>query len=134
MARKKKTEEAANAKVLSKEESFRENMEKLTEEAAPVDAELKAHMDKMDEKVYSYEYFDEKGRVKKRVFKYKDRTERDILQFAKGISDQWDAAPIDSKVHFMFLAFPKFIEYLKKTDPELYLGFMHSTQPLKEVN
>jgi len=135
MAKKKgKSEEAAPMKVLSKEESFKENMEKLTEEAAPADAELKAHMEKMDEKVYSYEYFDEKGKLKKRVFKYKDITERDVLQFAKGISDQWDAAPIDSKVHFMFLAFPRFIEYLKKTDPELYLGFMHSMQPLKKVN
>jgi len=133
MARKKKTEEAAPMKVLSKDEAFKENMEKISEET-PVDAELEEHFKQRAEKVYSYKKVDGKGVFRSRTFKHRDIEEHDVLHFAKEIADQWDAAPIDSKVHFMFLALPNFIEYLKRTDPELYLGFMHGMEPLKAVN
>lgn len=79
------------------------------------------------DKIYSY--MERNGKVfRKRSFKYKDRTEADIKHFTKTIADAWDAAPIDSRINFMLMAFPAMRSFLKKRDPELLMVLLHDPE------
>lgn len=134
MAKKKKsTEEPVLKMVHTKEEALEANMKEILAEI-PVDREREEHLKEIGEKIYSYKKADDKGMFRNRTFKRKDITKEDTLHFTGTIMEAYNAAPVDSKVHFMFIAVPKFLEYLKRMDPEMYVLFMHGLQPQKEVN
>ena len=87
-----------------------------------------------EDKLYSYFAADSKGVMKRRTFRYSERTSEDIHHFVKEIGDAWDRSPIDSKVTFMLSAFPRMRAFLKEREPELLVALLADPDELKIVN
>ena len=87
-----------------------------------------------EDKLYSYFAADAKGVMKRRTFRYSERTPEDIHHFVKEIGDAWDKAPIDSKVTFMLSAFPRMRAFLKANEPELLVALLAEESTLNVVN
>ena len=87
-----------------------------------------------EDKLYSYFVADSKGVMKRRIFKYSERTPEDIHHFVKEIGDAWDKSPIDSKVTFMLSAFPRMRAFLKQNEPELLIALLADPDELRVVN
>jgi hypothetical protein len=84
--------------------------------------------EELAEHVYSYMERQPDNTFRRRSFKYKDRTEKDVVHFFNQIIEQWNSAPVDSRVHFMLSAFPAIRSFLKKSDPELLMLMLHDPE------
>lgn len=112
----------------TKEEALKVNMEVIK----GGESEKENLQELLADKIYSY--MERNGKVfQKRSFRYKDRTEADIKHFVKTIADAWDAAPLDSRINFMLMAFPAMRSFLKKHDPELLMMLLHDPEKNGEV-
>lgn len=105
-----------------------ETLKMVVDEVNSKEDKAEAIQELLADKVYSYMETQPDGTFRKRSFRYKDRTEKDILHFVKQIAEQWDAAPVDSKMAFMAAAFPAMRSFLKKNDPELLMALLYGPE------
>lgn len=126
--RKAAAPKAKKAEVPSKEDALIANMDVIHKDIEEVEAQKKSLQDALADKVYSYPKTGADRVIRRRTFKYKDRTEEDIIHFTKQIVEAWDSSPIDSRIHFMLSAFPAMRAFLKKHDPSLLMVMMHEAE------
>lgn len=127
MSENKKKPTLKKAAKPAKDESVKTALKVVKDEKSAA----KEIQEELADKVYSYMEKQPDNTFRRRSFKYKDRTEKDIMHFFNQITEHWNAAPIDSRVHFMLSAFPAMRSFLKKADPELLMLMLHD--PEKEV-
>ena len=123
-AKKKRTVKKKVEAVPSKEDALQLGLKVVKNEKSPAQEIQEALADK----VYSYMELQKDNTFRRRSFKYKDRTEKDIIHFFNQIIEKWNEAPVDARVKFMLSAFPAIRSFLKKADPELYMLLMYDPE------
>ena len=127
--KKKRTVKKKAEAVPSKEEALQSSLKTVKNEKSPAQEIQEALADK----VYSYMELQSDRTFRRRSFKYKDRTEKDIMHFFNQIIEKWNEAPVDARVKFMLTAFPPMRSFLKKADHELYMLLMYDPEVEGEV-
>lgn len=127
--RKAAPAKSADSTVPTKEEALKAVLETVKDDVLP---EQRLQQE-LAEKVYSYMELQSDRTFRRRSFKYKDRTEKDIMHFFNQIIEKWNEAPVDARVKFMLTAFPIMRSFLKKADHELYMLLMYDPEVEGEV-
>jgi len=122
--KKKRTVKKKVEAVPSKEDALQSGLKAVKNEKSPAQEIQEALADK----VYSYMELQSDRTFRRRSFKYKDRTEKDIMHFFNQIIEKWNEAPVDARVKFMLSAFPPMRSFLKKADPKLYMLLMYDPE------